>query len=73
MDIQLSSSSTVRLILERIPFDLTEIGLWNFLVSRKICPLLDLKLVKRRRHTDFMERCTNHAYLTLETKEAEKA
>ena len=69
MDIQLSSSSTVRLILERIPFDLTEIGLWNFLVSRKICPLLDLKLVKRRRHTDFMERCTNHAYLTLETKE----
>ena len=69
MDIQLSSSSTVRLILERIPFDLTESGLWNFLLSRKICPLLDLKLVKRRRYRDFMERCTNHAYLTLETNE----
>ena len=69
MDVPLTSSSTVRLILERIPFDLTETGLWNFLESRRICPLLDLRLVKRRRYRDFMERCTNHAYLTLETTE----
>ena len=73
MDNHLSSISTVRLIIERVPFDLTEIGLWNYLVSRNICPLLDLRLVKRRRNRDFMERCTNHAYLTLETKmEAER-
>ena len=73
MDVPLTSSLTVRLILERVPFDLTEIGLWNFLESRRICPLLDLRLVKRRRYRDFMERCTNHAYLTVETEEeAEK-
>ena len=30
---------------------------------------LFLRLVKRRRYRDFMERCTNHAYLLLETTE----
>ena len=43
MEVPLSSSSTVRLIIERIPFDLTETGLWNYLESKKICPLLDLR------------------------------
>ena len=46
MEVPLSSSSTVRLIIERIPFDLTETGLWNYLESKNICPLLDLRWVE---------------------------
>ena len=70
MDVSLTSSSTVRLILERIPFDLTETGLWNFLDSRRICPLLDLRLVMRQRYRDFMEPTTPTSLET--TEEAER-
>ena len=60
-------SATVMLCVERIPFDLKEEGLRNYLLSRAQCPLLEVRLVKRK-HGD-----TNLAYVTVRTKaDAEK-
>ena len=53
-----SSQATVTLLLEKIPFDLTQDGLHNFLQSRNI-PNLDLRLISRKRDS------VNHAYLTV--------
>ena len=53
-----SSQATVTLLLEKIPFDLTQDGLQNFLQSRNI-PNLDLRLISRKRDS------VNHAYLTV--------
>ena len=60
-------SATVMLCVERMPFDLKEEGLRNYLLSRAQCPLLEVRLVKRK-HGD-----TNLAYVTVRTKaDAEK-